>query len=86
MCYYAHMKRTTVVIPDELAVLLDVERRRRDTSVAQIVREALEAYLRPESNKPKPLRFAALGHSGQHDTAREAEAIIAEGWGDAGGR
>lgn len=70
------MKRTTVVIPDELAALLDFERRRRDTSTAEIVREALEAYLKPGPGHPRHLRFAALGRSGHHDTAPEAEAII----------
>ena len=85
-CYGAVMKRTTVVLPDELATLLDLERRRRDTSEAEIIREALDAYLKGRSGQPKRLRFAALGHSGHRDTAREAETIIAEDWGDAGSR
>lgn len=80
------MKRTTVVIPDELAILLDLERKRRDTSTAEIVREALEAYLKAGSGQPRRLRFAALGRSGHHDTARDAEAIIAREWDDAGHR
>lgn len=84
LCYDANMKRTTVVIPDDLATLLDLERRRRDTSEAEIIREALEAYLKGGSGQPKRLRFAALGHSGHRNTAREAETIIAEDWGDAG--
>lgn len=74
------MKRTTVVLPDELAKLLDLERKRRDTSVAEIIREALEAYLKGDSSRPKRLRFAALGRSGHRDTAREAETIIAGEW------
>ena len=76
-CYAADMKHISVVIPDELATLLDLERKRRGTSAAAIVREALEAYLRAGSDQPKRLRFAALGRSGHHDTAREAEAIVA---------
>lgn len=81
------MKRTTVVIPDDLATLLDLERKRRDTSAAEIVREALEAYLRAGIGEPKRLRIAALGRSGHRDTAREAEAIIAGEWEEhAGGR
>jgi len=39
------MKRTTVVLPDELAIRLDRERRRRDVSTATIIREAVERYL-----------------------------------------
>jgi len=80
------MKRTTVVIPDDLATLLDLERKRRDTSAAEIVRAALEAYLRPGHGGPKQLRIAALGRSGHHDTAREAEAILTREWGNAGDR
>ncbi len=38
------MKRTTVVLPDHLAALLDEERRRRDVSTAMIIREAVERY------------------------------------------
>lgn len=74
------MKRTTIVIPDELASLLELERRRRDLSMTAIVREALSAYLIGQTATAKRLPFAALGHSGQHDVARRAEDIIAQEW------
>jgi hypothetical protein len=80
------MKRTTVVLPDDLAALLDLERRRRDVSTAVIVREALTAYLRRDGTPAKPLPFAALGRSGTRDTAQEAEAILAREWGHDRGR
>ncbi len=35
------MKRTTVMLPDDLAALLDHERWRHDVPAAEIVREAL---------------------------------------------
>jgi len=69
-----------------LATLLDLERKRRDISEAEIIREALEAYLKGGPNQPRRLRFAALGRSGHHDTAREAETIIAREWDHAGDR
>ncbi|MBI2864494.1 MAG: CopG family transcriptional regulator [Chloroflexi bacterium] len=78
------MKRTTVVIPDDLASLLDLERRRSNRSVAEIIREALARYLEGEGMEPRRLPFAALGRSGHHDTAREAEAILEREWGNAG--
>lgn len=78
------MKRTTVVLPDDLAALLDLERRRRDVSTATIIREALTAYLRGDGAWPTRLPFVALGRSGFQDTAREAEAILAREWVDAG--
>ena len=40
------MRRTTVMLPDDLAHLLDIERERRRTSLADLIRQALEAYLR----------------------------------------
>ncbi len=74
------MRRTTIVVPDDLAALLEIEQRRRNQSTSQIVREALTAYLTGESAKPKQLRFAALGRSGHKDTAAQAEEILAKEW------
>ncbi|MBI2864933.1 MAG: CopG family transcriptional regulator [Chloroflexi bacterium] len=47
------MKRTTLVIPDDLASLLDLERRRSNRSIAEIVREALTRYLGGEGAQPR---------------------------------
>lgn len=80
------MKRTTVVLPDDLANLLELEARRSNRSAAEIVREALASHLRGEGTQPKRLPFAALGRSGRHDTSREAEAILEREWGHAGRR
>ncbi len=74
------MKRTTVMLPDDLAYLLEFERRRQDRSTADIVRRALEAYLSAGGSRPKRLRFAALGGSGHHDTAQRAEAVVTGDW------
>lgn len=71
------MKRTTIVLPDDLAALLDWERRRRGISTAAVVREALDAYL----GKPRGhLAITALGRSGHRHTARDVEAILAREW------
>lgn len=71
------MKRTTIVLTDELAALIEAERRRRGSSAAAIVREALVGYF---DDRPKVLAIAALGRSGHHHTARDAEAILAREW------
>ena len=71
------MKRTTIVLPDHLAALLERERRRRGVSTAVIVREALDAYLAPPT---QPLPFVALGQSGHRNTARDVEEILAQEW------
>ena len=39
------MKRTTVKIPDELDARLRHEAKRRQTTISQVTREALEAHL-----------------------------------------
>jgi hypothetical protein len=77
------MKRTTIMLPDDLAKLLELEARRSNRSSAEIVREALASHLRGEGAQLKRLPFASLGRSGQRDTAREAEAILDREWGHA---
>ena len=77
MCNDGDMKRTTIVLPDELAALLERERRRRGVSTAAIVREALDAYLAPPT---QPLPFVALGRSGHRDTGQDMEEILAREW------
>lgn len=73
------MKRTTISLPDELAGAMTREARRRHLPVSQIAREALEArYGLTEGRRTIP--FAAIGRSGQHTTARDAEAILAREW------
>lgn len=74
------MKRTTITLPDELAVAVAREARRRRLSVSQIAREALATYLGLDGGEPRQLPFAALGSSGHHATAREFEDILAAEW------
>jgi hypothetical protein len=76
------MTRTTVSLPDDLATLLSREARRRETSVSDIVRRAVEAFL-GTSAESRTLPFAALGRSGRKHTARDAEKILTAEWGRA---
>jgi Arc/MetJ-type ribon-helix-helix transcriptional regulator len=55
------MKRTTVMLPDELAALLEYERRRRDVPASEIVREALAEYLTNDRREPGKPRFSFIG-------------------------
>jgi hypothetical protein len=77
------MTRTTITLPDDVAVILAREARRRDTSVSAIVREVLTAHLGLAGTGPRRLGFAALGRSGRRHTARDAEAILRREWGRA---
>lgn len=76
------MKRTTVALPDELAAAIAREARRRRVSVSQIAREAFEAHLGLNGDRPRKLPFAALGGSGHHTTARDFEDVLAAEWTD----
>jgi predicted DNA-binding protein len=72
------MKRTTVKLPDDLDAKLRHEAARRGTTIAEIVREALEAHL---SVGRRRLLAAKAGRSGYHDTARRIEELLKEGFG-----
>lgn len=73
------MKRTTITIPDDIALAVEREARRRATSVSEIAREALAAHLGLAAGV-RSLPFANLGHSGTRDTARRIDELIAKEW------
>lgn len=73
------MKRTTISLPDELAAALEREAKRRRLPVSQVVREGIEAHL-GRHDGPRRIPFAAIGHSGHRDTARNVDAILAAEW------
>ena len=74
------MKRTTISLPDDMAQALGREAHRQGTSVSAVVREALAKRLRLRADTDRALPFAALGRSGTHDTARNADEILAKEW------
>ena len=61
------MKRTTISISEELLQRLRMIAAERGTSIAALVREALEEKTR--NYRPRP-RSLGVGASGQMDTAR----------------
>ncbi len=74
------MKRTSILLPDDLAYLLERERRRRGVSTAAIVREAVAAHFNV-SDQPRRLRIAALGRSEEGDIGQNDEKYLEELWG-----
>lgn len=70
------MKRTTVKIPDALDARLRHEAQRRNVTLSEISREALEAYLGEASGR-RILRAAGAGHSGHTDISERIEEILA---------
>ena len=73
------MKRTTISLPDDLALAVAREARRRSSSVSEVTREALAAHL-GLAEGVRSLPFANLGHSGTRDTARRIDELIAGEW------
>lgn len=71
------MKRTTVKIPDGLDARLRHEAARRNVTIAQISREALEAYFDQTSTGRRTLGAAAAGRSGRADISERIEQILA---------
>jgi predicted transcriptional regulator len=69
------MKRTTVKLPDELDARLRHEAQRRDTTVSELTREAIEAHLGGRKGKRR-LMAAGAGHSGSSDVSERIEEIL----------
>ena len=80
MRYDASMKRTTVMLPDELATLVELERQKRNASTAEVIRHALESYFGVGATQPKRYSFIGIGDSGHTDTASRIEELLAEEW------
>jgi hypothetical protein len=69
------MKRTTIYLEPELELLLKTEMRRRNKAMAELIREALRAYLGRGSTEAPP--GAGAFSSGRRDTASKAEHVLA---------
>lgn len=70
------MKRTTIYLEPELEVLLKLEMLRQGRPMAEIVREAVQAYVTREPRRVPP--GAGSFASGSTDTAERAEQVLAD--------
>jgi hypothetical protein len=69
------MKRTTVMLPDDVEARLRREARRRGVPLAQIVREAVEREL-PAPEPGRRLSFFGIGEGGPADASEHVEAYV----------
>jgi hypothetical protein len=77
MRYACIMKRTTVMLPDELDARLRFEARRRGVGIAEIVREAVERHLPGPSRRARaPLSFFAIGAGGPPDASERVDEYV----------
>lgn len=70
------MKRTTIYLEPELELLLKTEMLRRGKPMAELIREALRAYLGRGGSQAPP--GAGAFKSGRRDTAENAERLLAK--------
>jgi Arc/MetJ-type ribon-helix-helix transcriptional regulator len=68
-CYHDAMERTTLSLPEELLQRLRALAAERKTSMASLIREAVEEKIGRSQPRPHSLGIGASGHS---DTARAA--------------
>jgi hypothetical protein len=72
MRYAYFMKRTTVMLPDEVDARLRLEARRRGVPIAEVVREAVERHL-PAPEPGRPLSFFAIGEGSPPDASERVD-------------
>jgi hypothetical protein len=70
------MKRTTIYLEPELEVLLKLEMLRQGRPMAEIVREAVQAYVTREAREAPP--GAGEFASGRSDTASNVDRALEE--------
>jgi hypothetical protein len=70
------VKRTTIYLDSQLEVLLKLEMRRQQRPMAEIVREAILAYVTREPRKAPP--GAGAYSSGRDDTAERVDEVLAD--------
>jgi hypothetical protein len=70
------VKRTTIMLPDDIDVRLRLEARRRGTSVAEIAREAIEKQLPPQPDGR--LSFFAVGEGSPRDASERVDELVAK--------
>ena len=75
MRYAICVKRTTVMLSDELDARLRFEARRRGGSVAELIREALDARFRQPSGR-RELSFAAVAEGDEENVSERVDEFV----------
>lgn len=75
MCYAILMKRTTIMLPDQLDARIRLEARRRGVSIADIAREAIEQHV-PGPVPRGRLGFFAIGEGEPIDASERVDELV----------
>jgi predicted transcriptional regulator len=70
------MKRTTIFADDGLLDEIKSLSAEENRSVADIVREAMEEYVKRKRKAVRKFSFVGIGNSGRHDVAEEHERLL----------
>ncbi len=81
MQYARIMKRTTIMLPDDVLARVKHESQRRGTSVAEVVREAVERHV-DEPQAGEPLSFFGVGEGGPTDASERVDEYVANALAD----
>jgi hypothetical protein len=75
MRYAYIMRRTTIMLPDELDARIRLEARRRGVSIADVAREAIEQHL-PAPAETGHLGFFSVGEGGPPDASERTDEFV----------
>ncbi|MHB8619097.1 MAG: ribbon-helix-helix domain-containing protein [Chloroflexota bacterium] len=71
------MKRTSVMLPDDLAAVLELEAQRRGITASVVIREALTRYVWGQAGDRRVPAFVGLAGGGRsHDAASRAAELL----------
>jgi len=70
------MRRTTIFADDDLLDEMKSLAAEENRSVAEIVREAMEEYLKRKRKAVRKFSFLGIGNSGRRDVAEEHELLL----------
>ena len=70
------MKRTTIFAEEELYKEIKDISNEENRSVAEIIREAMENYIKQKRLTKKRLSFIGIGNSGRKDIAENHEELL----------
>ena len=76
MRYAICVKRTTIMLPDEVDARLRLEARRRGSSIADVAREAIERQLPPPTEGS--LSFFSIGGGSPRDASERVDELVAK--------
>ncbi|MGH7825931.1 MAG: ribbon-helix-helix protein, CopG family [Candidatus Binatia bacterium] len=75
------MKRTTVFADEDILRKLREIAKRENSSVSEVTRKALVAYVSRRRGKRSRLSLVGVGRSGRKDVAERSEELLGKGFG-----